>query len=226
MGRIIVIDGTSNAGKTTLCENLQRNMENVIIVPGASTFAKQHQERYPNIPPIPKNIEEEKINQEFFFRLELDRLIEAIGLLKNNVDVFMDRSVLEIISVAYSFESINNWPGIYANAQNLYNKFITTIKENDLRFPDSYIWLQASPEEVIRRNTIRQRERGQKLSENEWVNSKLIMKQIEFFEKLCNLDKQNKFKMINTNNKSKADVLNEVSGFLRLKRKEIEINDD
>ena len=25
MGRIIVIDGTSNAGKTTLCENIERN---------------------------------------------------------------------------------------------------------------------------------------------------------------------------------------------------------
>ena len=138
----------------------------------------------------------------------------------------MDRSVLEILSVAYSFESINNWPGIYSNAQALYNRFVALIKERGLRFPDSYIWLQASPEEVIRRNTIRQRERGQKLSENEWVNSKLIMKQIEFFEKLCNLDKQNKFKMINTNNKTKEDVLNEVSGFLKLKRKEIERNDD
>ena len=226
MRRIIVIDGTSNAGKTTLCENLQKNIENVIIIPGASTFVKQHQDRYPNIPPIPKTIEEEKINQAFFFKLELDRLIEAIKLLKNNVDVFMDRSVLEILSVAYSFESINNWPGIYSNAQALYNRFVASIKERGLRFPDSYIWLQASPEEVIRRNTIRQRDRGQKLSENEWVNSKLIMKQIEFFEKLCNLDKQNKFKMINTNNKTKEDVLNEVSGFLRLKRKEIERNDD
>ena len=105
----------------------------------------------------------------------------------------MDRSVLEIISVPYSFESIKNWQGIYANAQALYNRFVALIKERGLRFPDSYIWLQASPEEVIRRNTIRQRERGQKLSENEWVNSKLIMKQIEFFEKLCNLDKQNTF---------------------------------
>ena len=38
--------------------------------------------------------------------------------------------------------------------------------------------------------------------------------------------KQNKFKMINTNNKTKEDVLNEVSGFLRLKRKEIERSND
>ena len=31
MGRIIVIDGTSNAGKTTLCENIERNRKNVVI---------------------------------------------------------------------------------------------------------------------------------------------------------------------------------------------------
>ena len=30
MGRIIVIDGTSNAGKTTLCENIERNIKNVV----------------------------------------------------------------------------------------------------------------------------------------------------------------------------------------------------
>ena len=30
MGRIIVIDGTSNAGKTTLCENIEKNIRNVV----------------------------------------------------------------------------------------------------------------------------------------------------------------------------------------------------
>lgn len=41
MGRIIVIDGTSNAGKTTLCDNLAQNMENVVVIPGASQFGKE-----------------------------------------------------------------------------------------------------------------------------------------------------------------------------------------
>ena len=44
MGRIIVIDGTSNAGKTTLCENIERNRKNVVIVPGASLFVKIHKQ--------------------------------------------------------------------------------------------------------------------------------------------------------------------------------------
>ena len=32
MGRIIVIDGTSNAGKTTLCENIERNIKNCLKI--------------------------------------------------------------------------------------------------------------------------------------------------------------------------------------------------
>ncbi len=46
MGRIFVVDGTSNAGKTTLCENLEKNVENIAIIPGASLFAKIHSQRY------------------------------------------------------------------------------------------------------------------------------------------------------------------------------------
>ena len=41
----------------------------------------------------------------------------------------MDRGVLEILSVAYSFESINGWNGIYNNAQILYKKFISYARK-------------------------------------------------------------------------------------------------
>ena len=46
MGNIIVIDGTSNAGKTTLCENIEKNIQNIAIVPGASLFAKINRKIY------------------------------------------------------------------------------------------------------------------------------------------------------------------------------------
>ena len=103
MGRIIVIDGTSNAGKTTLCESLEKNIQNVAIIPGASLFAKIHSQKYSQIPDIPTTAEEEMENQKFFLKLEIDRLIEANKLANLGKDVFMDRGVLEILSVAYSF---------------------------------------------------------------------------------------------------------------------------
>ena len=160
MGRIIVIDGTSNAGKTTLCENIEKNIQGISIVPGASLFAKMNRERYPKIPPIPQSVEKEKENQIFFFALELDRLIEANRLAKQGKTVFMDRGVLEILSVAYSFESINGWNGIYNSAQILYKKFISYTRKMKINLPDKYIWLQANYEEIKRRNKSRYQERG------------------------------------------------------------------
>lgn len=222
MGRIIVIDGTSNAGKTTLCENIEKNIQNIAIIPGASLFAKKHKEKYPKIPPIPKSVEEEKQNQKFFFKLELDRLIEANELAKQGKDVFMDRGVLEILSVAYSFEDINKWDGIYKNAEMLYNKFIMITNKNRINLPDGYIWLQASSDEILKRNKSRKIDRGQELSENDWIGEKLINKQIEFFNKLCIPENENKIHLVDTNDMTKQDVLENVCNLLKLKTKEME----
>ncbi len=220
MGRIIVIDGTSNAGKTTLCENIEKNIQNVAIIPGASLFAKTHHEKYPQIPPIPKTIEEEKENQKFFFKLELDRLIEANRLAKLGKDVFMDRWVLEILSVAYSFEDIKNWSGIYENAEKLYERFITITRERGIGLPDTYIWLQVASDEILRRNQTRRIERGQNLSEDYWIETSLINKQVEFFDKLCISENMDKIHLIDTNYMKKHEVLLNVCQLLNLKEKE------
>lgn len=226
MGRIIVIDGTSNAGKTTLCENLEENIENVAIIPGASLFAKLHSQKYPQIPPIPINAEEEKQNQKFFFRLELDRLLEANKLAKSGKEVFMDRGVLEILSVAYSFEKIKSWNGIYENAMLLYEKFNIVANKSKISLPDGYIWLQASSKEVIKRNKARQIERGKSLSENDWIEEDLINKQIEFFNELCIPENEEKIHLLDTNYMTKQDVLKEVCELLKLKEKETEREND
>lgn len=219
MERIIVVDGTSNAGKTTLCENIEKNIQNIAIVPGASLFAKINREKYPKIPAIPQSANEEKENQRFFFRLELDRLIEANRLAKQGKTVFMDRGVLEILSVAYSFESINGWDGIYNNAQNLYEKFISYARKMEISLPDKYIWLQANYEEIKRRNKLRQQERGQLLSETDWIEESLIGKQIEFFRKMCIPENSDKVCLVDTNNMTKQEVLEAVCNLLKLQLK-------
>ena len=226
MGRIIVIDGTSNAGKTTLCENLEKAVQNISTVPGASLFARLNIERYPHIPPIPKNAEEEKENQKFFFRLELDRLIEANKLAEQGKTVFMDRGVLEILSVAYSFESINGWNGIYNNAQILYKKFISYARKMKISLPDKYIWLQANYEEIKRRNKLRQKERGQLLSEDNWIEANLINKQIEFFKRMSVPENSDKIYLVDTNNMTKYEVSESVCDLLKLKKHDKERDDD
>ena len=219
MGRIIVIDGTSNAGKTTLCENLEKAVQNISTVPGASLFARLNIERYPHIPPIPKNAEEEKENQKFFFRLELDRLIEANKLAEQGKTVFMDRGVLEILSVAYSFESINGWTGIYKNAKELYGKFVAYTKKKGINLPNEYIWLQAEYEEIKRRNKLRQKERGQLLSEDDWIEKNLINKQIEFFKRMSSIENSDKLYLVDTNNMTKQEVIEAVCNLLKLQLK-------
>ena len=222
MGRIIVIDGTSNVGKTTLCESLEKNIQNVAIILGASLFAKIHSQKYSQIPDIPTTAEEEMENQKFFLKLEIDRLIEANKLANLGKDVFMDRGVLEILSVAYSFEKIKKWKGIYANARQLYEKFNTIAYENKISLPDEHIWLQASSEEVMKRNKIRQIERGQKLSENDWIEASLINRQIEFFNELCIPENKERIHLIDTNYMNKQEVLKKVCELLNLKEKEME----
>ena len=219
MGRIIVIDGTSNAGKTTLCENLEKAVQNISTVPGASLFARLNIERYPHIPPIPKNAEEEKENQKFFFRLELDRLIEANKLAEQGKTVFMDRGTLEILSVAYSFESINGWTGIYKNAKELYEKFVAYTKKKGINLPNEYIWLQAEYDEIKRRNKLRQKERGQLLSEDDWIEKNLINKQIEFFKRMSFLENSDKLYLVDTNNMTKQEVIEADCNLLKLQLK-------
>ena len=219
MGRIIVIDGTSNAGKTTLCENLEKAVQNISTVPGASLFARLNIERYPHIPPIPKNAEEEKENQKFFFRLELDRLIEANKLAEQGKTVFMDRGTLEILSVAYSFESINGWTGIYKNAKELYEKFVAYTKKKGINLPNEYIWLQAEYDEIKRRNKLRQKERGQLLSEDDWIEKNLINKQIEFFKRMSFLENSDKLYLVDTNNMTKQEVIEAFCNLLKLQLK-------
>lgn len=226
MGKIIAIDGTSNAGKTTLCENLARNVENIGIVPGASLFAKIHQGKYPAIPAIPKNAEKEKENQKLFFKLELDRLIEANKMAKSGKNVFMDRSVLEILSVAYSFEIINRWEGIYENARRLYEEYICAVNKIGIELPHEYICLQACSEEIRIRNEKRKLERGQSLSESDWIEEGLIKRQIEFFSKLDIPENKDKFRFIDTDHMTIQDVLNKACELLNLKRKEREIDSD
>ncbi len=223
MGKISVIDGTSNAGKTTICENLKGRAKNVFIIPEARLFIEMYNIRKLNIPSIPKNAEEEKENQKFFFELELNKLIEANRLAKQGKNVCIDSGILEILSVSYSFESINKWKGIYKNAKELYQEFIQETHKLSIRLPDEYVWLQADFNEILRRNKLRELQRGRALSETDWIEARLINKQIEFFEKIsCIPRNDGKIHIVNTNEMSKQEVLETVCGLLNLKLKETE----
>ena len=224
--RIISIDGISNAGKTTLCEGLAKNVGNIIYIPGVSEFAKMHRDKYPEIPPIPKTSEEEIKNQIFFFEIEAHRLLEANKLLKENPNstIIMDRTVLEILSVAYSMAKIHNneeWKKVYKNALICLNKYKQKCNEYGILNPGKSILLLASPEIVKKRNKERERIRGKKLSDN-WVDEELLKWQIEYFNRnsYFNETQIRKTYRIDTNNMTKKEVREKVCKILEIKEKD------
>ena len=61
-GKIIVVEGPSNSGKTTTCQNM-KNYSNCVVIDECMVYEKN--------PPRPsKNYEQELQNQEFFFEVE------------------------------------------------------------------------------------------------------------------------------------------------------------
>lgn len=212
--KIIVIDGTSNAGKTTLCKMYSQTFENVGIIPGTTQFVKEHKELYPNgIPPIPKNKEEEIKNQKFFFDLELHRLIYANKMAKECKNVLMDRNVLEILAVAYSLEKDETYKGVYLNACNLYKEYVKCANENKIKLPDKYVILFASQNELEKRNLKRENTLA-----NEWIEKSLIDRQKIFFDRFLKKHQEVSIK-IDTDNKNEKEVLQKVEEILQMRKR-------
>ena len=219
MPKIIVVDGSSNAGKTTLCNMYSEKLENVYIVPGASKFVKERSEEYPNgVPKIPKTKEEEIENQKFFFDLEFKRLKLANEMMRKGKNVIMDRNFLEILAVAYSLEKEEKYNGIYDNACKLYDLYQKEAKKQGLRLPDKYIILFAEQTTLEARNQTRNN-----ILSSEWMNKSLIDNQKEFFSKFFEKYKDQAIS-VDTTEKSALEVFNEIEGILDLGK--VEIKDD
>ena len=92
--------------------------------------------------------------------------------------------------------------------------------------PNKYIWLQANYEEIKRRNKLRQKERGQLLSEDNWIEANLINKQIEFFKRMSVPENSDKIYLVDTNNMTKYEVSESVCDLLKLKKHDKERDDD
>lgn len=70
-GKIILIDGISNSGKTTLCNNLSKQLGYKIVPESIRYLENRLNEKGDNILYVPKNIQEELRNQEILFNRKL-----------------------------------------------------------------------------------------------------------------------------------------------------------
>lgn len=178
-GKIITIDGPSNTGKTTVCEEIIK-MSDFIMIKESGRRIKH--------PKPSTNLSEELYNQKFYFKEEIKRLLEAEELSKKGNNVILDRGPLSILSVAYAFEKTERYKA-FENAQDLYKSFSKQTQIVDLS-----LFFETNLEEINQRN------KKVKLSE-EWMNDKFIFYQMEFNRKL-NLENTRSQIIDTTNNQT------------------------
>lgn len=105
-GKIVIVEGTSCVGKTTLCESLQK--EGWIVIPEAIRYLEKETGKIGDeASPIPGSQAEEEYYQDQLFRVERQKIIEAIiarNITRNHVlegigvdeeTIYSQREVLE-----------------------------------------------------------------------------------------------------------------------------------
>ena len=168
MSGLIVIEGTSNSGKTTTCDIL-RTEPNFIVIP---EFMK-----HPRAPRPSKNIEEELANQRIFLEIEKERMKLAKIQLEKDKLVFLERSYLSIVAVSYAFEKLGKYESL-KNAQALFDEIMASEWFIN---PSAYYILSASHEEISKRN----KSRTNKLNEG-WIMSEFDGYQKEYYDMTMN----------------------------------------
>ena len=97
-GKIIVVEGPSNSGKTTTCQNM-KNYADCIVIDECMIYEKN--------PPRPSQIYEQEIqNQLFFFEVERRRMKKATTLALEGKNVILDRCALSTVAIIYAFEKL------------------------------------------------------------------------------------------------------------------------
>ena len=177
LGNIIIIDGVSNSGKTTLCKVLTKD-ENNVLIEEVPLFIKNHKELFmgKELHGIPKNKEEEIANQRFLLEAELERVKLAYYIIKSGKNAILDRSFLSTVSVAYSLDDNNLFGGIYINSVKLLREYYHFINDLQLNECIKYIFLITDPNMVKKRNETRE-----KTLSDDWISTKLMNMQNRFF---------------------------------------------
>ena len=164
-GKIIVVEGPSNSGKTTTCQNM-KNYNNCIVIDECMVYEKN--------PPEPsQNYQQEIKNQLFFFEVERRRMNKATKFALSGKNVILDRCALSTVAISYAFEKLGKYP-TFRHAMNQYEKLFNDVK---LLKPDEYIFLYANNDSIIQRNKTREDE----LSKS-WLDSLFTEYQNEFYE--------------------------------------------
>ena len=210
-GKLIIVDGISNAGKTTLCTTLSN--DGVVLIDEVPKFIEINCEKYglKLSSTMPQTIEEEKYNQQILFRAEIDRLKMAADIIKSGSSAVLDRSFLSTVAIAYAFDSQNPFKGSYDNARELLKEYIKQIvelfkEENVLVF-----FLDVDKDKIQERNI----SRNKPLTED-WIDNGFLDKQRNFFKAISSVIR---CQMINTSDLETSEIYDIISQKMGGKKK-------
>ena len=114
-GKIVIVEGTSCVGKTTLCENLKK--QGWTVLPEAIRYLeKETNKKGDEASPIPGTQEEEEYYQDQLFRVEKQKILEANELRKQGKKVIIDKSAIATVATAKAFEEQKGFNGTFKRA--------------------------------------------------------------------------------------------------------------
>lgn len=164
-GKIIVVEGPSNSGKTTTCQGMKK-YANCVVIDECMVYESK--------PPRPsENYEQELANQLFFFEVERRRLTKATKFALEGKNVVLDRCALSTVAISYAFERL----GKYRTFGHAIREYEKLLHDPTILIPDEYIFLYTDEDNIIQRNKTRTKE----LSKH-WVDNTFTDFQNEFYE--------------------------------------------
>ena len=130
-GKIVIVEGTSCVGKTTLCENLKK--QGWVVLPEAIRYLeKETNKKGDEASPIPGTQEEEEYYQDQLFRLEKQKILEANELRKQGKKVIIDKSAIATVATAKAFEEQKGFNGTFKRAYIKYCEMLQELKDKGL----------------------------------------------------------------------------------------------
>ncbi len=206
-GKIVIIEGTSCVGKTTLCEHLKK--QGWVVLPEAIRYLEKEREQRPNEVETPGagSQEEEIYNQEQFFRIERQKIIEANNLKREGRNVVIDKSFIATVATAKAFEEQKNFKGTFKRAYFRYCDLLLELKKAGLIECDFFFLLVADYATIVKRNNMRSH-----VLKGIWIEEETIKNQRAILEKMTKEivgsigSKTTKKKIVDTTYLSTAEV--------------------
>lgn len=211
-GKIVILEGTSCVGKTTLCKNLEKL--GWYVIPEAIRYLEEETHKQGDeASPIPGSEEEELYYQDQLFRVELNKIIEANKISEKGINVVIDKSAIATVATAKAFELEKGFKGTFRAACNKYIDMLERLKLLGLIEYDMLILLTADYDKILERNITRNH-----ILDGIWIDKSTINSQRIVLEEIVDNFLQNTdasiIKVLDTTNLTREEVLSKFCEFV------------